>query len=691
MHSLLYRAKRLISTNSPHRSRRRRRPPSIVPALEALEERALLSTYTVVNLDDAGAGSLRQAVEEANANIGADAIEFAGGLKGTIGLSSGELAITDDLTIDGPGAKKLTVTGSNLSRIFNISGSETDVAISGLSIADGRAAGAEALGGGILNNGAVLAITDVTLTNNRAIGDVTAQPRAGGGAIANIFGATLHVADSTFTDNESFAQRRSVGGAILNDAQSTLTIIGSTFMGNVSTGLFDPSHLQDFGGEGGALANLGESSAFVSETTFSGNQARGGDGENGQRAGYGVGGAIENSKSLLVATLGGATLTVENSLFVGNEARGGDGHDGPVGGTGGGAFSGAIDNWLESSATIRDSEFRANRAVAGRGGHSSTTASGGFGGHATGGAISNSNATMTVERSTFIQNQAISGSGGNSLGAGGNGELAQGGAFHQADHGFAPVVTFIDVTFIDNQAIGGDGGNGGDGKGGNGGMAIGGGLEFNGGTMKVLDSTLDGNRALGGAGGPGATPGHGGNALGGGIANANKSLHVAVLEVSGSLLKNNQAVGGSGIVGHADEQCPSFLDDVAPCAGLAQGGAIFSGRRWMPGSTVTTITNTTIINNQAIGADGTDHGGDAQGAGIYTDSESTLTLLGSTVKKNRALAGSGATPGTGVGGGIYIATGGTVCADAFTIITGNFASTSEDDVFGSLCLIETMN
>jgi uncharacterized repeat protein (TIGR01451 family) len=45
-------------------------------AVESLEQRWMLSNYTVLNTNDAGAGSLRQAILDANANPGADAIDF---------------------------------------------------------------------------------------------------------------------------------------------------------------------------------------------------------------------------------------------------------------------------------------------------------------------------------------------------------------------------------------------------------------------------------------------------------------------------------------------------------------------------------------------------------------------------------------------------------------------------------------
>src|SRR4051794_10285910 len=48
-----------------------------VPCVESLEGRQLFSTtYTVTNVNDDGPGSLRQAIIDANANVGADSIGF---------------------------------------------------------------------------------------------------------------------------------------------------------------------------------------------------------------------------------------------------------------------------------------------------------------------------------------------------------------------------------------------------------------------------------------------------------------------------------------------------------------------------------------------------------------------------------------------------------------------------------------
>jgi hypothetical protein len=50
-----------------------------MPRLEALEDRTVLSTFLVNNLNDSGSGSLRAASATANATSGADEIDFASG------------------------------------------------------------------------------------------------------------------------------------------------------------------------------------------------------------------------------------------------------------------------------------------------------------------------------------------------------------------------------------------------------------------------------------------------------------------------------------------------------------------------------------------------------------------------------------------------------------------------------------
>src|SRR5262245_61519176 len=118
---------RCLESVSPRTRRDRGRRPerhrtrNVAPRLVALEDRSVPSTFTVENLADGGPGSLRQAVLDANANPGADLIVFAPSTSGgTIALTGGELSVTGDLTIDGPDADRLTVSGNHAGRVFDI-------------------------------------------------------------------------------------------------------------------------------------------------------------------------------------------------------------------------------------------------------------------------------------------------------------------------------------------------------------------------------------------------------------------------------------------------------------------------------------------------------------------------------------------------------------------------------------------
>jgi hypothetical protein len=170
------------------------------PRLEILEGRCLPSTVT--NLNDAGAGSLRQAILDTPAG---GTVDFQPGLSGTITLTTGELLINKDLTIAGPGAGVITVSGNHASRVFEIAATFA-VGISGLTIADGAVTN-DVGGGGIDNNG-TLTVAYSNLAGNTAGAD--------GGAIANE--GTLLVSDSTLSGNTTAR----AGGAISNPG--TLTV-----------------------------------------------------------------------------------------------------------------------------------------------------------------------------------------------------------------------------------------------------------------------------------------------------------------------------------------------------------------------------------------------------------------------------------------------------------------------------------
>src|SRR5262249_29424471 len=143
----------------PRARRPVRRLASYRPCLEGLEGRLVPSTVTT--LVDNVPGSLRQALVDTPSG---GAVDFQPGLAGTITLTAGELVIDKDLTVAGPGASALTVSGNNASRVFRVTSGVT-VAIAGLTIADGRVTGADVQGGGIYNAGR-LTVTGSTLNNH---------------------------------------------------------------------------------------------------------------------------------------------------------------------------------------------------------------------------------------------------------------------------------------------------------------------------------------------------------------------------------------------------------------------------------------------------------------------------------------------------------------------------------------------
>src|SRR5262245_16011417 len=315
---------------------RLRRPNGSRLHLEALEDRTVPSTLTVTNNLDTGAlgdGSLRGEIAAAQSG---DTISFASSLLGqTITLTGGELAITKNLDVEGPGANQLTVSGNGASRVFDVSGGVT-VTIAGLTITDGLANGSSPVlasaGGGILNFGSLTLANDV-LSNNQAVGDAGTSPtgRVGaalGGAVANLGSGSLTISSSAFTANQALGADHSVGtsagnaqgGAILNFA--TASVSDSRFTHNVARAGSDCTGTLDATGAGGGIFN--NRSLTVANSTFSHNQAIGGnDSSAAVRPGFGVGGAILSGGS---AATGTTRLVVSASTFDHNQAIGGNGN-----------------------------------------------------------------------------------------------------------------------------------------------------------------------------------------------------------------------------------------------------------------------------------------------------------------------------------------------------------------------------
>ncbi len=206
---------------------------------------AQAATYTVTNADDSGAGSLRDAINQANASTDNDTIIFASGANGTITLLSAlpNLANNGTLTITGNGAGLTIISGNNAVRPLSVNGG-SNVTLNALTITQGNISGAH--GGGIFNNG--------TLTINASVVSGNSAPNGFGGGIISFGSVTIN--KSSVSSN--FAQN--AGGLVI--VGNTLSVTDSTFSNNTTE--FQASAINLFSGTQATLTN----------TTVSGNSSQ---------------------------------------------------------------------------------------------------------------------------------------------------------------------------------------------------------------------------------------------------------------------------------------------------------------------------------------------------------------------------------------------------------------------------------
>ena len=199
---------------------------------------ATFTVTTVADTVDAGDGvlSLREAVRQANATAAKDTILFAPALEGrTLTLSRGELAITQDVALDGDrngDGTRVTLDGDDRFCVLLVAGSGgggVDLETTDLDIVDG---GFEDMfnftfGSGItLLEGNTLTLRNCTVTG--------CSTYAAGGGLDLRAGTTTTIIDSSIVGNLSAAYGEdspSYGGGI-SITSGTLEVIRSTIAGN---------------------------------------------------------------------------------------------------------------------------------------------------------------------------------------------------------------------------------------------------------------------------------------------------------------------------------------------------------------------------------------------------------------------------------------------------------------------------
>jgi len=177
----------------------------------------LAGALSVTTTDDAGAGSLRQALLDANQSPGVDVIAFA--VSGEISLDSTLPTIEDDLVIQGPGVDNLAISGAYLYRVFDIQAGAA-VTITDLTVRNGRSPNTET-GGGIRSAGD-LHLARVHLHDNISVYE--------GGGLAVTWG-TLSILDSTIQSNTGSYN----GGVSITGADATIS--GSRIANNQGSGV----------------------------------------------------------------------------------------------------------------------------------------------------------------------------------------------------------------------------------------------------------------------------------------------------------------------------------------------------------------------------------------------------------------------------------------------------------------------
>lgn len=250
------------------------------------------AVYTVTKTADTNDGvcdsdcSLREAIAAANATADNDFVIFSSlfNTPQTITLASGELVAANNgsLTVFGPGADKLTISGNNASRIFS-SGANVVVTLSNIRFTAGNGAGAlnTGRGGAIYNVGGTMTVNNSVITGNTAnTGGALNNAASTGPAVnANLTINNCHVFNNSSTSS---------GGALQNFSTSTVTIINSTFNNNTS------------GGSTGGGAFQANGTISIANSTFANNTAPGGSG-----------GAI---------TFNGTAINFNNVTMIGNTA-----------------------------------------------------------------------------------------------------------------------------------------------------------------------------------------------------------------------------------------------------------------------------------------------------------------------------------------------------------------------------------
>ena len=252
------------------------------------EFRSLIVTTAMDVVDNTDfVTSLREAINFANSQAGVDTITFdstvfTGGLNSLIRLQSGELLVTESLTIDGSSGTDVVISGDAVgndtpvsgtfitdvvasdtagtlndnTRVLNVAAGSSDLALTSLTITGGRTFGLAGGGAGIRFDGS----GTLTLSASIVSGNLTTGNQSPGGGIHADSGAVA-ITSSTVSANRTRGFNSQGGG--IRSGSGSVTVTRSTVSDNVTTG--------DFASGGGIATGTG--AVTLTNSTVSGNNA----------------------------------------------------------------------------------------------------------------------------------------------------------------------------------------------------------------------------------------------------------------------------------------------------------------------------------------------------------------------------------------------------------------------------------
>ncbi|WP_313915002.1 hypothetical protein [Tahibacter sp.] len=330
---------------------------------------AQAATFSVSNINDAGDGSLRQAILAANAAVAPPhriVFDAAFPQQGIVELFSSLPLVQVALEIDGAGRSPYLMA-FDPTNSFPLLRTQRGLTVRELSLSFGRGSGAGGClageGGG---NTSVLVLDRVAFSNCLTV--VSGSSVAAGGAVSWSSTALVHIVDSRFDSNSavSLGTGAATGGAL--SVNGPLRIESSAFSGNILNGGLVAG--------GAIVTSVGLVGAIeIRDSVFTGNTAE----PDAVSSPSGIGGALslectscaitlqrnyfganrsQNAGAVFVRGNGGvATLALHNTSFVGNHATG----------LGGALFTNA------AQLEVRHATFSGNAAPTG--GHAFTTQS----------------------------------------------------------------------------------------------------------------------------------------------------------------------------------------------------------------------------------------------------------------------------------------------------------------------------